>query len=255
MVNHARLNILPLEAKSHRRLEREQITIDVVSILKGFDVEYGNIQLGLKNHWASIATILGEHFAGMCAASTFVPDELFQRWLAGDAGALQDLLPVVYEELRRVARHHLRRERAGHTLQTTALIHETYLRLVDQSPKDVRSRTHFIALSSHLMRQILVDHARKRLAHKRQGGCRISLSDEIPAPQQSEIDVLAVDEALSRLALLDPQQARITELRYFGGLSIQETSLALGVSPATVKRDWASARAWLHREMQRSPAP
>lgn len=96
----------------------------------------------------------------MCAASTFVPDELFQRWLAGDAGALQDLLPVVYEELRQVAKRHLRAERADHTLQTTALIHETYLRLVDQSPKDVRSRTHFIALSSHLMRQILVDHAR-----------------------------------------------------------------------------------------------
>ncbi len=231
------------------------MAFDVVSFMKGIDIEYGNIQLGLERRWASITTVPGEHFAGMCAASTFVPDEFFQRWLAGDAGALQDLLPVVYEELRRVARHHLRGERAGHTLQTTALIHETYLRLVDQSPKDVRSRTQFIALSSHLMRQILVDHARKRLAEKRQGGCRISLSDEIAAPQQSEIDVLAVDEALSRLALLDPQQARITELRYFGGLSIQETSLALGVSPATVKRDWASARAWLHREMQRSPAP
>lgn len=191
----------------------------------------------------------------MCAASTVAPDELFQRWLAGDTSALHDLLPLVYGELRRVARHHLRGERADHTLQTTALINETYLRLVGQSPKEVRSRAHFIALSSHLMRQILVDHARGRLANKRQGGSRITLSDEIAAPQQSEIDVLAVDEALSRLEQLDPQQARITELRYFGGLSILETSLALGVSPATVKRDWACARAWLLREMQRSPTP
>lgn len=191
----------------------------------------------------------------MCAASTVAADELFQRALAGDTRALHDLLPVVYEELRRVARRHLRGERADHTLQTTALIHETYLRLVDQGPKDVRNRAHFIALSSHLMRQILVDHARKRLSEKRRGGLRITLSDELAAPQQSAIDVLAVDEVLSRLAKLDPQQARITELRYFGGLSIQETSLALGVSAATVKRDWASARAWLHREMQRSPVP
>jgi RNA polymerase sigma factor (TIGR02999 family) len=191
----------------------------------------------------------------MPAAAPATPDELFHRWRAGDALALRDLLPVVYQELHRVAQRHLRGERANHTLQTTALIHETYLRLVDQGPKAVSNRAHFIALSSHLMRQILVDHARARLADKRSGGNRVTLSEHLAATQFAEIDVLAVDEALSRLAELDPQQARIIELRYFGGLSIRETSDALGLSAATVKRDWASARAWLHREMQHPVSP
>jgi len=186
----------------------------------------------------------------MSATSVEAPNDLFRRWLAGDAQALPDLLPAVYQELRRVAQRHMRGERADHTLQTTALIHEAYLRLVDQGPKDVRSRAHFIALSSHLMRQVLVDHARGRLAAKRSGGTRISLTDDVAVAQQPEADVLQVDEALLRLAALDPQQGRIVELRYFGGLSIQETAQVLGISAATVKRDWVSARAWLRREMQ-----
>ena len=186
----------------------------------------------------------------MSSASTPPPGELFRLWRSGDEEALHRLLPLVYEELRRVARRHLQGERPGHTLQTTALIHEAYLRLIDQGAAEARDHSHFVALTSHLMRQILVDHARARLAKKRDGGCRVTLAEDLAvAAQPGEIDVLAVDEALNRLAGLDVQQARVVELRYFGGLSIRETSEALGVSEATVKRDWATARAWLHREI------
>jgi RNA polymerase sigma factor (TIGR02999 family) len=185
------------------------------------------------------------------AASTD-PSELFRLWRAGDRTALDQLLPLVYEELKRIARRHLRRERAGHTLQSTALIHEAYLRLVRQQPLQVQNRCHFVALTSNVMRQILVDHARERLAQKRKGGCRVTLSDEVAASESSEVDVLAVDSALSKLYDLDSQQARVVELRWFGGLSIEETSEVLEISPATVKRDWVTARAWLRREMQAS---
>lgn len=185
----------------------------------------------------------------MTASDDSPPSELLSLWRAGDDDALRRLLPLVYEELRRVARGHLRNERADHTLQTTALINEAYLRLMEQSPREIRNRCHFVALTSHLMRQILVDHARERLAKKRHGGCRITLADDVAVAEPREIDVLAVDHALSRLAALDPQQARVVELRYFGGLSIRETSEVLGISEATVKRDWATARAWLHREI------
>jgi RNA polymerase sigma factor (TIGR02999 family) len=168
---------------------------------------------------------------------------------------LHQLLPLVYEELRRVARRHLRKERPDHTLQTTALINEAYLRLIDQGAPEVRDRCHFVALTSHLMRQILVDHARARLAKKRDGGCRVTLAEDLAVAEPREIDVLAVDDALSRLATLDPQQARVVELRYFGGLSIRETSQVLEISEATVKRDWATARAWLHREIESASRP
>ena len=183
------------------------------------------------------------------------PGELFRLWRAGDEDALRRLLPLVYEELRRVARRHLRGERPDHTLQTTALIHEAYLRLMDQGAAEARDHCHFVALTSHLMRQILVDHARARLAKKRDGGHRVTLAEDLAIAEPGEIDVLAVDEALSRLAGLDVQQARVVELRYFGGLSIRETSEVLGVSEATVKRDWATARAWLHREIESASRP
>jgi RNA polymerase sigma factor (TIGR02999 family) len=189
----------------------------------------------------------------MSSPPTSPPGELFRLWRSGDEEALHRLLPLVYEELRRVARRHLRGERQDHTLQTTALIHEAYLRLMDQGNAEARDHCHFVALTSHLMRQILVDHARARLAKKRDGGQRVTLAEDLAIAEPGEIDVLAVDEALSRLAGLDVQQARVVELRYFGGLSIRETSEALGVSEATVKRDWATARAWLHREIQSAP--
>lgn len=179
-------------------------------------------------------------------------DELIGKWRAGDADALQALLPLIYEQLHRIASRHLRAERANHTLQTTALIHEAYLRLVGGESTDVRDECHFTALASRLMRQVLVDHARGRLASKRQGGLRVTMSEALNLTTQPEVDLLAVDGALSRLALLDPQQARVVELRFFGGLSIVETSAALSVSAATIKRDWTTARAWLRRELQRT---
>jgi len=189
----------------------------------------------------------------MSSSATPSPSELFRLWRSGNDDALRQLLPLVYEELRRVARGHLRKERSNHTLQTTALINEAYLRLMEQGGAEVRDRWHFVALTSNLMRQILVDHARARLAQKRHGGCRITLAEDVAVAQPSEVDVLAVDEALSRLAALDSQQARVVELRYFGGLSVRETSEVLGISEATVKRDWATARAWLHREIESAP--
>jgi RNA polymerase sigma factor (TIGR02999 family) len=179
-------------------------------------------------------------------------DELIAKWRAGDMDALQALLPLIYEQLHRIASRHLSAERANHTLQTTALIHEAYLRLAGSESAEVRDHCHFTALASRLMRQVLVDHARGRLASKRQGGLRVTMSEALNLTAQPDVDLLAVDDALSRLALLDPQQARVVELRFFGGLSIVETSAALSVSAATIKRDWTTARAWLRRELLRA---
>ena len=181
-------------------------------------------------------------------------DELIAKWRAGDADALQGLLPLIYEQLHRIASRHLRAERANHTLQTTALIHEAYLRLIGSEGTEVRDHCHFTALASRLMRQVLVDHARARLASKRDGGVRVTMSEALALGTQTDVDLLAVDDALNRLALFDPQQARVVELRFFGGLSIVETSESLKVSAATVKRDWTTARAWLRRELRRSEA-
>jgi len=151
-----------------------------------------------------------------------------------------------------VAHHYLQGERPGHTLQSTALVHEAYMRLADQQPLQLQNRAHFFAVAAQLMRQILVDYARNRKAAKRRNDCKITLDDVIDLPQKRDLDVLALDDALRELARIDSQQARIVELRFFGGLSIQETSDVLEISPATVKRDWATARAWLYREMDRT---
>jgi RNA polymerase sigma factor (TIGR02999 family) len=176
------------------------------------------------------------------------PHDLIARWRAGDEQALKDLLPMVYDELRRVARNHLRSQRADHTLQTTALIHEAYLRFAGAEGAGVQDRNHFMALASRMMRQVLIDHARGRVAAKRQGGVRVTLSEA--ADVADEIDVLGIDEALTRLSEFDEQQARVVELRFFGGLSIQETADVLQISQSTVKRDWTMARTWLSRELQ-----
>ncbi len=185
--------------------------------------------------------------------------ELLVRWKQGEEEALQALLPLVYHELRRLAHHHLQAERAGHTLQSTGLVHEAYLRLVGQEPLRLDNRAHFFAVASHLMRQILVDYARKHCAAKRGAGVtRLSLDPNIASPgpgQERAVDLLTLDEALDRLAKLDSQQSQIIELRYFGGLAIEDTSKFLEVSAATVKRSWASARAWLQREMSRRESP
>jgi RNA polymerase sigma factor (TIGR02999 family) len=186
----------------------------------------------------------------MSDRSTATPTVLLAQWRAGKKEALNELLPLVYRELHRAAQRHLRSERPGHTLQTTALIHEVYLRLAGGDSEAARDRHHFVALTSRLMREILVDHARARMAQKRSGGIRVALTDDVALTENHESDVIAVDSALGKLAELDAQQARIVELRYFGGLSIRETSAALGVSMATVKRDWETARLWLQQNVQ-----
>jgi RNA polymerase sigma factor (TIGR02999 family) len=179
--------------------------------------------------------------------------QLLANWRQGNGEALNALIPLVYDELRRLAHNHLNRERSGHTLQSTALVNEAYLRLVRQDPK-INSRTHFFAVSSHLMRQILVDYARRHRSAKRGDGLeKVTLTDVAAfLPGKNDIDLLALDEALEELARLDPQQTRVVELRFFGGLSIEETAEIMSISPATVKRDWATARAWLHRELSRT---
>ncbi len=161
-------------------------------------------------------------------------------------------MPLVYDELRRVAHRYLQAERKDHTLRSTELVHEAYLRLVDQESSAVKNRAHFFAVAARLMREILVDYARSRRALKRGYGCKVTLDEAIEMAQKRDLDVLALDHVLNELAGFDPQQARIVELRFFGGLSIEETSAVLKISPATVKRDWATARAWLYREMNRS---
>jgi RNA polymerase sigma factor (TIGR02999 family) len=178
--------------------------------------------------------------------------QLLINWGHGDQEAREALIPLVYEELRRLARRYLWRERPDHTLQSAALVHEAYLRLVRQEPPQWQNRAHFFGVAAQLMRHILVDHARNRLAAKRGAGApRLTLDPEIALPQNREVDLVALDDALKRLASLDPQQSRMIELRFFGGLSVQDTSVVLGISPAMVKREWATARVWLQREMKK----
>lgn len=182
-------------------------------------------------------------------------DVLVERVSRGDRPALEVLMPLVYDELRRLAAHYLRGERPGQTLQPTALVNEAYLRLLKDRPDRWQNRAHFCAIAAHSMRQILIERARARDALKRGGGQpRITFDESLNAAADAPtLDILAVDMALERLAAIDADQARIVELRYFGGLSIEETAEAMGSSPATVKRHWAVARAWLARELGVQP--
>jgi len=175
--------------------------------------------------------------------------QLLAQWHLGDDEALRAALPFVYDELRRLAHHYMRRERPDHTLQSTALVHEAYLRLEKQGATVFKDRSHFIAICAQLMRQILVERARAHGAAKRDGGHRLTLDDNVGFKTRS-LDLIALDDALTELAKLDPQQSKIVELRFFGGLSIEETSSVLGISPATVKRQWATARICLHHQMR-----
>ena len=179
---------------------------------------------------------------------------LLRRWNEGDGEALDSLIPMVYAELRRLAAHYLRIERRDHTLQPTALVHEAYLRLVDQSGVAFRDRAHFFGIAARTMRRILVEHARKRNAAKRRGGTVrvVSGIEGSVANPDRDPEILALDEALTRLEGLDPQQARIVELRFFGGLNVEETAEVAGVGTATVKRKWRTARAWLRQELDAS---
>jgi RNA polymerase sigma factor (TIGR02999 family) len=176
--------------------------------------------------------------------------KLLKDWTGGDQTAADKLMPLVYEELRRLAHQYMRREKAGHTLQTTALVNEAYMRLVDQSKIQWESRAHFFGIAARLMRQILVDEARRKNFAKRGGDAiRVSLDSANAVAQEQSANVMALDEALKTLEQTDPRKSRIVELRFFGGMSIEETAEALKVSPGTVMRDWTFARAWLRKEM------
>ena len=176
---------------------------------------------------------------------------LLVRLTDGDRAVLDDLLPLIYGELRRLAASYLRRERAGHTLQPTALVHEAYLRLVDQTQVRWQNRAHFFGVAAQMMRRILVDHARASVAAKRGGDVeRLSLDENIDVTGERARELVALDEALERLAEIDPEKSRVVELRFFGGLSVEETAEVLGVSAPTVKRHWRMAKAWLYGQMQ-----
>lgn len=181
--------------------------------------------------------------------------QLLGRWRSGDREALDSLIPLVYDELRGIAQYYLRNERPEHTLQSTALVHEAYVRMIKQDLPQWQNRAHFFAVAAQIMRQILVDHARAYRAGKRGGGiCNVALDDAEESAQKVDVDILALDEALKTLSTMDAQQSKIVELKFFGGLSIEDTAEVLGVSSSTVKRDWITARAWLHRELDRSGA-
>jgi len=176
--------------------------------------------------------------------------QLLRRWTDGDLGALDQLLPLVYSELHRMARRHMGQQPSGHTLQTTALIHEAYLRLVGQEAKHWENRAHFFGVAAQAMRHILVDYARARHAAKRGGEARaVSVEEAAFVSVERVEEMVALDDALAELARLSPRQSRVVELRYFGGLSVAETAEVLKVSSDTVTRDWNQAKAWLHREL------
>jgi RNA polymerase sigma factor (TIGR02999 family) len=176
--------------------------------------------------------------------------KLLLQWGNGDREAFDALAPLVYDELRRLAGRYLRRERSEHTLQSTALVHEAYLRLVDQRNVRWQNRAQFFGLAAELIRRILVDHARARLAAKRGGSVyKLTLDEALDASAPRDLDLVRLDDAMKALAQMDPQQARAVELRFFAGLTIEETAEVLGISPATVKRDWIVAKAWLKREL------
>jgi RNA polymerase sigma factor (TIGR02999 family) len=176
--------------------------------------------------------------------------QLLVDWGNGDRSALEKLTPLVYQELKQLATRYLRRERREHTLQSTALVHEAWLRLIDQKQVHWQNRAQFFGIAAEMIRRILIDHARNRQAAKRgDGALKLTLDDALAAPDSRDLDLVALDDALQDLAKFDPQQSRLVELRFFAGLSIEESAEVLGVSPATVKREWAAAKAWLYREL------
>jgi RNA polymerase sigma factor (TIGR02999 family) len=192
----------------------------------------------------------------MGGASRSPVTALLKRWREGDSAALEKLLPLVYNELRRIAARQLRRERPGHTLQPTALVHEVYLKLLDQDRIEWQNRAQFFGVAAQLIRRILVDHARiRRTAKRGAGALTVTLDDAVSEPLRQHIDLVKLDDALLSLATKDEQQCRVVELRFFGGLSIEEAAEVLGISPSTVKRDWAAAKAWLYRDMTTKISP
>jgi RNA polymerase sigma-70 factor (ECF subfamily) len=191
----------------------------------------------------------GSHGRGHLPPSPPVT-ELLLAWGGGDESALDQLVPLIHAELHRLARRHMRGERKHHTLQTTALVNEAFLRLINLKRVRWQDRAHFFAMSARLMRRVLVDHARSRQFRKRGGGAPTTPFDDASVPVERSVDFVALDDALQALAAIDPRKAKVVEMRFFAGLSVDETAAALRVSPETVMRDWRVAKAWLHRELQ-----
>ena len=191
----------------------------------------------------------GSHRRGHLPPSPPVT-ELLLAWSGGDESAFDQLVPLIHAELHRVARRHMRGERKDHTLQTTALVNEAYLRLINLKRVRWQDRAHFFAMSATLMRRVLVDHARSRQFLKRGGGAPTTALDDVSIPVERSVDLVALDDALQALAAIDPRKAKVVEMRFFAGFSVDETAAALQVSPETVMRDWRVAKAWLHRELQ-----
>jgi RNA polymerase sigma-70 factor (ECF subfamily) len=192
-----------------------------------------------------------QHYQYGAMSDTHEVTRLLAKWTKGNQQALDEITPLVFDELRQLAASYLRKERQGHTLQPTALVHEAYLRLVDQSKPIWQNRSHFFGVAARLMRQILVDHARRRQAHKRAGSkVKVSLEEAVSFQHERSRDLVALDSGLNALEKLDPRKCKAVELRYFGGLSMEEIADALHVSPITVRRDLRMAEAWLHKEMQ-----
>ncbi|MEW5984515.1 MAG: sigma-70 family RNA polymerase sigma factor [Acidobacteriota bacterium] len=192
----------------------------------------------------------------MAGAKDHSVTELLAAVRGGDRSAFNELFPLVYGELRRVAAREMRRERSGRTLQTTALVHEAYLRLIKDAGLSFENRAHFLGIAARAMRQILIEHARARGARKRGGhDLRVTFDDALAIVEQAGVDVVDLDRALGRLTALNERAGRIVEFRFFGGMSVEETAVALGSSPATVKREWAVARAWLYRELSGGTPP
>jgi RNA polymerase sigma factor (TIGR02999 family) len=217
------------------------VKVIIGEVLHGWDSEGTVVQC---------STQLGCQYLHMSTSATHDLTQLLTQWANGDQEALNQLTPLVYKQLRRLAAVQLRKERKSHTLQPTALVHEAYLRLVDQRRKpDFQSRAHFFAVAARLMRQILVDSARRRQAGKR-AGLRVSLAEAISFEQKRNRDLVALDLGLTQLERVDPRKSKAVELRYFGGLSMEEIAQVLEVSPITVRRDLRMAEAWLHRELQ-----
>jgi RNA polymerase sigma factor (TIGR02999 family) len=186
----------------------------------------------------------------MTEGPTHQVTQLLIAWSNGDQSAFDKLMPLIDEELRRLAHRYMSRERAGHTLQTTALVNEAFLRLVNRKNLQWQNRAHFFGLAAQVMRTILVDHARSHASAKRGGGTRnLELDEALVVSQQKASEVIALDEALKQLALIDPRQSRIVELRFFGGLTVEEAAEVLRVSPVTIKREWSTAKAWLYHEL------
>jgi len=188
--------------------------------------------------------------------STHEVTQLLIEWSNGDKAALDKLMPLIYDELRRLAHHYMSREHPGHTLQTTAVVNEAYLRLINRQRVRWQNRAHFLAIAAHLMLSILVDYARSHAYAKRGGAARkIALDEAMIISQERAAEVVALDEALGQLAEIDPQQSRIVEMRFFAGLTIEETAEVLSLSPATIKREWSTAKAWLYHELNKSGRP